>query len=153
METIKLKLFEILSLKEEIQGAQDQEGHSVTKGLLKQELPYFVKFLLHDLNGKINSEHALINKIREELIIKYGETSANGNTEILVSIEAIVEEDGIKKYKLNPKFIEFQEEYNIFLRGEKEIEYTPFDLEDLKSMVTSEDYPIFRKFVKDVQKD
>jgi hypothetical protein len=113
METVKLKLSEILSLKSEIYGMQNNStGEVLSKGLLKQELPYYVKYRLHNLGNVITEQDTLINKIREELIVKYGETDVNGSTSISISIEDgfDVAEDGTQKpkYVVNPKFLEFQ---------------------------------------------
>ena len=48
--------------------------------------------------------------------------------------------------------IEFQKEYTEFMKEEKEIEHKEFTLDDLSSMTTEEDYPIFRKLIK-INKD
>jgi hypothetical protein len=136
MERIKLKLSEILLLKTEIYGLQNQgTGESLTKGLLKQELPYLVKYWLYNLGDKVIMEENIINRLRDELVLKYGEIDTNGNTTIPISIESVeVLQNGTEKksYKVNPNFVEFQKEYNIILNEEKEIEYKPFKLDDLK---------------------
>lgn len=152
METIKLKLSEVLSLKSEIYGVQNQStGEFLTKGLLKQELPYSVKYWLHNLGNKVTAEETVINKLRDELILKYGDTNADGSTGVSVSVEDGVEvlEDGTERklFKINPKFIEFQQEFEAVLNEEKEIEYKPFKLEDFEKMVTDEDYPLLQKFI------
>lgn len=153
MEKIKLKLSEILSLKSEIYGMQNNStGEVLSKGLLKQELPYYVKYWLHNLGNTITEQDTLINKIREELIVKYGETDANGSTSISISIEDgfDVLEDGTQKpkYVVNPKFLEFQREFEKLLNEEKDIEYKPFKLSDLEKMTTDEFYPIFNKLIE-----
>lgn len=153
METIKLKLSEILSLKSEIYGVQNTStGEVVTKGLLKQELPYYVKYWLHNLGNVVTEQDTLINKLREELIQKYGETDANGSISVAFSIEDgfDVAEDGTQKpkYIVNPKFIEFQSEFEKVLNEEKEIEYKPFKLSDLEKMTTDEFYPVLNKLIE-----
>jgi len=152
METIKLKLSEVLSLKSEIYGAQNPStGEFSTKGLLKQELPYSVKYWLHNLGNKVTAEETVINKLRDELILKYGDTNADGSTGVSVSVEDGVEvlEDSTERklFKINPKFIEFQKEFEAVLNEEKEIEYKPFKLDDFEKMVTDEDYPMLQKFI------
>jgi hypothetical protein len=152
METIKLKLSEVLTLKNEIFGLQNQStGEVLTQGLLKQALSYPVKYWLHNLGNKLTAEETLVNKLRDELILKHGETDANGGVSVPVSVEDGVEilEDGTEKklFKINPKFIEFQQEFDAVLKEEKEIEYKPFKLEDLKTIVTDEDYAVFNKLV------
>jgi hypothetical protein len=153
METVKLKLSEILSLKSEIYGMQNNStGEVLSKGLLKQELPYYVKYRLHNLGNVVTEQDTLINKIREELIVKYGEIDVNGSTSISISIEDgfDVAEDGTQKpkYVVNPKFLEFQSEFDKVLNEEKDIEYKPFKLSDLEKMITDEFYPVLNKLIE-----
>lgn len=147
MEIIKLKSFEILNLNDEIQGIQDQNRNIISKGLLKQEFPFIVKYWLHYLSTKITREKNIIDKIQNELIQKYGDINEKGNIEISVSIQDGINECHDPVYKVNPKFVEFQKEYNNVLKEEKEIKYTPFRLEDLKKMTTNENYPTFYKLI------
>lgn len=150
MEKIKLTLAEILELRGEIYGLQNlNTGEQITEGLLKQALPYVTKYWLHELGERLLEEEKLINKLRDGLIEKYGEKDEQGNMGISGGIEdgTELDKDGneVKKYKVNPKFIEFQQEINTMLAESKEVEYKPFKLEDLKDINTKEDYPIFRK--------
>lgn len=146
MEIITLKLKDVLALKSEIYGISNR-----SLGLLKQNLPYFVKYWLHDLGNKVLVDEAIINKMKDELILKYGVPNSEGNMEVSPSIEDGVEVDSEgnekKKFKINPNFVEFHKEYTNILNEDKEIEYKPFKLDDLKTMVTNEDYPTFRKLV------
>jgi hypothetical protein len=152
MEKIELTLDEILKLKTEIYGTQNQQtGEQLTEGLLKQEIPHPVKYWIHKIGDISSAEEVIVSKLRDELISKYGETDANGNIGISVSIEAGVEtaEDGTEKklFKVNPKFIEFQKEFEAILLQKKEIEYKPFKLTDFNKMTTKEDYPTFNKMI------
>jgi hypothetical protein len=152
MEKIELTLEEIVRLKAEIYGTQNQQtGEVLTEGLLKQEIPHSVKYWIHKTGETTTTEETIVNKLRDELILKYGETDEAGNTSISVSVDAGVEtaEDGTEKklFKLNPKFIEFQKELDDILLQKKEIEYKPFKLSSFDKMTTKEDYPVFNKLI------
>jgi hypothetical protein len=152
MEKIELTLEEIVRLKAEIYGTQNQQtGEVLTEGLLKQEIPHSVKYWIHKTGETATTEETIVNKLRDELILKYGETDEAGNTSISVSVDAGVEtaEDGTEKklFKLNPKFIEFQKELDDILLQKKEIEYKPFKLDSFDKMTTKEDYPVFNKLI------
>jgi hypothetical protein len=152
MEKIELTLDEILKLKAEIYGTQNQQtGEQLTEGLLKQEIPHSVKYWIHKVGDVASAEETIVNKLRDELILKHGETDENGNTGISISVDAGVEtaEDGTEKklFKVNPKFIEFQQELEAILLQKKEIEYKPFTLADFDKMTTKEDYPTFNKMI------
>lgn len=146
METITLKLKDILSLKSEIYGVPNR-----SLGLLKQNLPYSVKYWLHNLGNKVAVDEAIVIKMRDELILKYGVPNNEGKIEVAPSIEDGVEVDSEgnekKKFKINPNYIEFYKEYNSILDEDREVEYKPFKLDDLKTMTTNEDYPVFNKLV------
>ena len=152
MEKIKLTLSEILDLRGEIYGLQNSRtGEQITDGLLKQEIPYADKYWIHNLGESLLEEEKLINKLRDELIEKHGEKDEQGNMGISAGIEdgTELDKDGneVPKFKLNPKFVEFQNEIGTLLAESKEIEYKPFNLNSLKDIKTKEDYPIFRKLV------
>lgn len=146
MEIVTLKLKDIIALKSEIYGVANR-----SLGLLKQNLPYSVKYWLHDLGNRITIDESIVIKMRDELVLKYGSPNSEGNMEVSNTIEDGVEIDSEgnekKKFKINPNYIEFYKEYNNILNEDKELEYKPFKLDDLKTMVTNEDYPIFRKLV------
>jgi hypothetical protein len=64
-------------------------------------------------------------------------------------IDIVKDEEGnIVDGKNNPKFIEFQNEFNTLLQEEKEVEYKPVTLNELESIESEGNYPTFFKLVK-----
>jgi hypothetical protein len=63
-------------------------------------------------------------------------------------IDIVKDEEGnIVDGKNNPKFIEFQTEFNLLLQEEKELEYKPFQLSALENIESDGNYPTFFKLV------
>jgi uncharacterized protein (UPF0216 family) len=88
------------------------------------------------------------NKYKEELIKKHGETDETGNISIPMYIDIVKDEEGnIVDGKNNPKFIEFQNEFNTLLQEEKELEYKAVKLSALDSIESDSNYPTFFKLV------
>jgi hypothetical protein len=57
------------------------------------------------------------------------------------------EEGNIVSGENNPKFIEFQNEFNTLLQEEKELEYKSVSLNELESIESDSNYPTFFKLV------
>lgn len=153
MEKISLKLFEFLNLEAEINGLINQQtGETISKGLLGEKLNMITKYWITDLNKRLTSEKESINKLRDELIMKYGSTDEQGGYQLSPSIkkEDGVDEDGNPKYKTepNPDFFEFQKEYNDLLNQERELEYKPFKIEDFAQVETEGNYQTFFQLIK-----
>jgi hypothetical protein len=63
-------------------------------------------------------------------------------------IEQKDENDVVISREVNPKYIDFQKEYNELLSEEKEIEYTPLTIEDLENAGdTTDNYSILFQLV------
>jgi hypothetical protein len=60
---------------------------------------------------------------------------------------ARIEDGKIVDGKNNPKFIEFQTEFNALLQEEKELEYKPVSLSELENIESDGNYPTFFKLV------
>lgn len=153
MEKISLKLFEFLNLEAEINGLVNQQtGEAISKGLLGEKLNMITKYWITDLNKRLTSEKESINKLRDELIMKYGSTDEQGGYQLSPSIrtEDGVDEEGNPKYKTepNPDFFEFQKEYNDLLNQERELEYKPFNIADFAQVETEGNYQTFFQLVK-----
>jgi hypothetical protein len=115
MKKTNLKLYELQQLNIDLNGSEN------AKGLLNEKLKLITKYWLNDLNNKIITEIGLIDKIKNELIQKYGVQQDNGT----VIIEQKINDE------INPNFIEFMTEFNILLNEEKEIEHYEFKLSDI----------------------
>jgi len=148
MEKISLKLHEILTLEAELNGAKNQQTGEVTlKGLANQKLGIVTKYHINELSKKVLSEKESIDKLREELIKKLG-TEEDGQIFIKMYDEVKDEEGNVVSRSLTENFIEFNTEYDKLLNEEKELEYRPFELSELASVETEENYDIFFKLIK-----
>jgi len=148
MEKISLKLHEFLTLEAELFGVKNQQTGEVTsKGLLNEKLSLVAKFWLNELGKKVASEKESVEKLREELIKKLG-TEEEGQVFIKMYDEVKDEEGNVVSRSLTANFIEFNTEYDKLLNEEKELEYRPFELSELASVETEENYDIFFKLIK-----
>jgi hypothetical protein len=86
-----------------------------------------------------NDTHSILLFLRS---YKYGELDESGN---LILNPTIKQED--ESFKVNPNFLEFQNEYSNLLQTLKELEYTPFLLSDIEQLTFEENYPIFNKLI------
>ena len=148
MEKISLKLHEILTLEAELNGAKNQQTGEVTlKGLANQKLGIVTKYHINELSKKVQTEKESIDKLREELIKKLG-TEEDGQIFIKMYDEVKDEEGNIVSRSLTENFVEFNTEYDKLLNEEKELEYRPFELSELASVETEENYDVFFKLIK-----
>lgn len=147
MEKIKLSLAELLTLEAELNGyVNPQSGEQILSGFLKEKLNLATKYWLTKLSDKLTSKKKTIEVLRDELIKKFGEEK-DGN----VGIETFLDEE---KTKVNPKFIEFQDEWAKLLSEEEEIEYNPLTVADLEKIDSEGNYNLVFKLVKeDLAKD
>jgi hypothetical protein len=148
MEKISLKLHEILTLEAELNGAKNQQTGEVTlKGLANQKLGIVTKYHINELSKKVLTEKESIDKLREELIKKLG-TEEDGQIFIKMYDEVKDEEGNVVSRSFTENFVEFNTEYDKLLNEEKELEYRPFELSELASVETEENYDIFFKLIK-----
>jgi hypothetical protein len=95
------------------------------------------------------AEKEAIEKIKEELIKKHGETDETGNISIPMYINVVTDEEGeIVSREINPKFVEFQNDFNTLLQEERELEYHAFKLEEFENVETDGNYNTFFKLIK-----
>jgi uncharacterized protein (UPF0216 family) len=100
------------------------------------------------LAKKVAAEKATVETLKEELIKKHGEADETGNISIPMYIDIVKDEDDkIVDGKNNPKFIEFQNDFNVLLQEEKELEYKPVNLSELENIESDGNYPTFFKLV------
>ena len=149
MEKISLKLYEFYNLDSELSGVTNQQtGEKVSAGLLAEKLKLTTKYWLTELAKKVAAEKTTVETLKEELIKKHGEADETGNISIPMYIDIVKDEDGkIVDGKNNPKFIEFQSEFNALLQEEKELEYKPVSLSELENIESDGNYPTFFKLV------
>jgi ribosomal protein L2 len=147
MEKIKLSLAELLTLEAELNGyVNPQSGEQILSGFLKEKLNLATKYWLTKLSDKLTSKKKTIEVLRDELIKKFGEEKDGS-----IGIETFLDEE---KTKVNPKFIEFQDEWAKLLSEEEEIEYNPLTVSDLEKIDSEGNYNLVFKLVKeDLAKD
>ena len=150
MEKSSLKLHEYYTLEAELNGVINQEtGEKVLKGLLNEKIKLTTKYWLTELAKKASAEKETVEKIKEELIKKHGEADEQGGISIPMYTNIVKnEEDQIVSREVNPKFVEFQNEFNTLLDEEKELEHSTFKLEDFDSVESDANYQVFFKLVK-----
>jgi hypothetical protein len=147
MEKIKLSLAELLTLEAELNGyVNPQSGEQILSGFLKEKLNLATKYWLTKLSDKLTAKKKTIETLRDELIKKFGEEKDGS-----IGIETFLDEE---KTKVNPKFIEFQDEWAKLLSEEEEVEYNPLTVSDLEKIDSEGNYNLVYKLVKeDLAKD
>lgn len=141
MEKIKLSLAELLTLEAELNGyANPQSGEQILSGFLKEKLNLATKYWLTKLSDKLTAKKKTIEVLRDELIKKFGEEKDGS-----IGIETFLDEE---KTKVNPKFVEFQDEWAKLLSEEEEVEYNPISVADLEKIDSENNYNLVFKLVK-----
>jgi len=150
MEKVTLKLHEFYALEAELNGVMNnQTGEVLSKGLLSEKIKLSTKYWLTELGKKVSAEKEAVEKLKEELIKKHGTEDEKGGIAIPMYINVITNEEGeVTSREVNPKFVEFQNEFNALLQEEKEVEYKEFKLSDFDSVESEGVYMTFFKLVK-----
>jgi hypothetical protein len=148
MQSLKIKLFEFYNLDAELNGRVNQQtGQKAVTGILDEKISLIAKYWLTQLANTVKAEVSILDAQRDELIKKYGEEDSEGGVSLA---PALVEKDasGVEVRRPNPRFIEFNDEFNQLLAQEKEISYAPIKLSDLSNIETSNNYATLFKFVE-----
>lgn len=149
MNKTKLTLGEIRQLGDEINGLLNKENGSVIfEGFLNQKISILLKYELTDLSEFLEKEKLKIESIKDELILKYGVQDEKGTKLDMWLIDKDNEGKIISK-KLNPNYIQFDEEMGKLMMVEKEIEYPDITKDDLKNIgETKDNYQVLFKLIK-----
>jgi hypothetical protein len=150
MGNITLKLQEFYQLEAELNGVTNQHtGEVLAKGLLSEKIKLTTKYWLTDLVKKITAEKESIDKLREELVKKYG-VEENGGISIPIYINEVIDDETkeVVSREVNPNFVSFQNDFNSLLQEERELEYHPFKLEEFENVETDGVYVTFFKLVQ-----
>ena len=149
MKKTSLKLFEFYNLENELLGVKNPKtGDKISSGLLAEKLKLTTKYWLTELAKKATAEKTAVETLKEELIKKHGEIDETGNISIPMYVNILRDEDNkMVSAENNPKFIEFQAEFNALLQEEKELEYKPINLNELENIESDGNYPTFFKLV------
>jgi hypothetical protein len=150
MEKVTLKLQEFYQLNSELNGFVNQQtGETVSPGLLTERVKLTTKYWLADLAKKIIAEKESIDKLREELVKKYG-VEENGSVSIPIYINEVIDDETkeVVSREINPNFVSFQNDFNSLLQEERELEYHPFKLEEFENVETDGVYVTFFKLIE-----
>ena len=83
------------------------------------------------------------------MIQKHGNADETGNISIPLYINEQTDEEGkVISREINPKFVEFQNEFNALLEETRDLEHKGFKLEELDSVESADNYPVFFKLIK-----
>jgi hypothetical protein len=150
MEKISLKLSEFYQLEAELNGAVNQQtGEKLSSGLLSEKVKLTTKYWLSDLVKKVVTEKEACETLKQELIKKHGEADEQGNISIPMYINIVTDEEGqTVSREVNPKFVEFQAEFNAVLNEDKELENKGFTLEEFENVESEGKYDTFFKLIK-----
>ena len=150
MEKITLKLSEFYQLAAELEGVVNQQtGEKLSNGLLNEKVKLTTKYWLSDLAKKVGAEKEAVEKIKNELIQKHGNADETGNISIPLYINEQTDEEGkVISREINPKFVEFQNEFNALLEETRDLEHKGFKLEELDSVESADNNPVFVKLIK-----
>jgi hypothetical protein len=146
MKTIDLELNEVLSLLSELEGFRVPDtGEVIFKGFINHSLPLKEKYWLNKLINNLTQEKQEIEKLRNQLIEKFGEKEESTGS---ISIPTIIKNKKGNE-EPNPKFLQFQKEYQELLNEKKSIKYKPITLETLESITTEDTYNYLFMLVDD----
>ena len=141
MKKTKLTLGEIITLESEISGLTNQQtGEVVLKGLLGEKINLVIKYHLSKLVDSFAADKKILEGLRDELIKKYGEETDNGGIIVAQHLDEA-------KTIINPKFVQFAQEYETLLSEQKEIEHSVITLEDIKDINSEGCYSVFFKLI------
>ena len=141
MKKTKLTLGEVIALESEISGLTNQQtGEVVLKGLLGEKINLVIKYHLSKLVDSFAADKKILEGLRDELIKKYGEETDNGGIIVTQHLDEA-------KTIINPKFVQFAQEYETLLSEQKEIEHSVITLEDIKDINSEGRYSVFFKLI------
>lgn len=156
MEKTSLKLGQVYNLQQELTGYTDPNtGNLVQPGLLHEKLGLVTKYWLTDLVSSIEKHTKNVDDLRKEMIQKYGEEiEIEGKKDFQLKqyipnpkkgskSDAVSEVENV----LNPKFKEFSEDMSKLMDTDIELEHHKFVLEDLKSIESNSNFPVFFKLI------
>ena len=149
MKTQSFKLFELLQLEAELSGVLNQKtGERVLEGLLSQKLSLTTKYWLNGLVSTLLDEKKQIETLRDELIKKHGTADADGNIGISMYVETGKKDaEGNALQSVNPKYLEFNAEYNALLNESKDIKVPSIKFAELEKIETEENYNLVLKYL------
>lgn len=150
MKKTALKLHEFYTLEAELNGVINQQtGEQVSKGLIFETKKMTTKYWLSDLSKRVTAEKQAVESLKEDLIKKHGEPDVTGAISIPMYINVVTNEQGeVTSREVNPKFVQFQNDFNSVLEETKELEHKEFKLKDFEDVEAGGFYNVFFKLVE-----
>jgi hypothetical protein len=150
MNKTNLTLGEIKQLNDEINGYINNEtGKVIFEGFLNQKISILLKYDLTDLSEFLIKESNKVDKFKDELVLKFGKDNGKGGIFLSMWEEELDDEGNVISKKLNPNYIEFDEEMSKLMLVEKEIEHPDITKDDLKNIGdTKDNYQVLFKLIK-----
>lgn len=146
---LTLTISQILDLEAEINGIYSLDKKTrLLEGLLAQNLSFLTKHTLLDFLESLNAQKSVIDKVIDEIVIKYGTKNSDGSVvmnKYIIEDNTLVDPDAPKK--INPKFLEFEQDYSELMKKEKSIKVPQIKISELSNIVTKEVYPVFSKYL------
>lgn len=137
-KSIEIQLFEIYKIYEEFNGSENPNAQQI-KGILNEKIKLIAKYNFDEINDtEIKPEKARLDKLRDELILKYGKFDNGG-----YKVEQFDEEG-----KLNEKYTAFFNEFTELLNSTKTIEFYPIKLADIANIEGEYNYKMIYKFLE-----
>lgn len=134
-------LGDIYQIDKDINGTFDKDKNKLAIGILEEKMNLVAKYWLDELGTLVAKEKAALDKIQNELIIKYGTSDENGMVTVKVSE---LNEKGEEVFTSN--YISFFNELNIIFSQPKTLDYYPIKLEFLKEISTTSNYKSLYRF-------
>jgi len=141
MKKISLSINEFYLLNAELNGGEIQTnlGSKSFEGFINQELTLVQKYWLNDINKKIKEEVGSCEKLKEELVKKYGEVA-----EDKIQISMYIKDENGNDVS-NPNYAKFNEEFLLLLQESRFLEYKELNINELGGIKTKDNYEILYK--------
>ena len=133
MNKRKITIRECLELRTEITGFSNKQ--SSLKGLINEKTNFKTKYWLNKILEKVASEERIFNKLRDELIKKYG-TEENGSFVVKETIDG----------SPNPMYSQYLSEVLALIEQETEIDLPVLSIDTL-DFESENVYPVFMKHI------
>lgn len=135
---ISLTLNDVLTLEAELNGLYNiQTGELIAEGLLSKELDLIVKYHLEKVVKQAIEHKTEVDKVREELIKKYGKQEGEAFSLPLYINEVKDEEGKTISAEINPNYVKFEEDFAKLLKEKVTIKIKDLSAEDVYRNIKS----------------
>ena len=137
----EIKLSDIFQIEKDIYGVIDKNTNTkVSIGILDEKIHFVGKYWLDELGAMITHEKNALDKIQNDLIMKYGKEE-NG----IISVK-MTEKNAEGQDIFTTEYVAIFNELNAIYSQSKTLEYYPIKLEFFKDLVTENSYKSLYQF-------